>query len=215
MGANIRGFDLSHHQGSISADAWQQAAEAGFSFAIVKATEGLTFTDGQFAANVQNALAAGFVVAAYHFMHADQDGGDQAQFFLNTIAPFAGHLGGVLADGISLPPAAMDLEQVTDAADWPTVDLATRIARVGHFLDAVDANFGAMTLVYTAPGWFDDTFQGADWSGHPLWIAAPNVAQPPTCGAWAAPFCWQYSWTGDVPGIGSGTIDLDVIFDPN
>lgn len=45
----LHGIDVSHHQGNVN---WLAVAEAGVSFAFAKATEGDTFADPQFSANL-------------------------------------------------------------------------------------------------------------------------------------------------------------------
>lgn len=59
------GLDISHHQ-----DARLDLAQChreGIDFVVLKATEGSTFVDSEFAANLAEARAAGLLVAAYHY----------------------------------------------------------------------------------------------------------------------------------------------------
>src|SRR5256714_3531030 len=64
----LEGIDVSHWNGSID---WSQVASSGERFAIMKATEGVSYVDPTYAHNRQAALAAGMVVAAYHFARPD------------------------------------------------------------------------------------------------------------------------------------------------
>jgi hypothetical protein len=62
------GLDISHHQDLALNLA--QARRDGCEFAFLKATEGATFTDSEFAANLAEARAAGMLVAAYVYQRS-------------------------------------------------------------------------------------------------------------------------------------------------
>lgn len=61
------GIDISHHQGVFDL---ARAAREGIEFAIFKATEGSTFIDSRFAANMAAARRLGMPFAAYHYQRA-------------------------------------------------------------------------------------------------------------------------------------------------
>lgn len=63
------GLDISHHQDPRLDLA--QARREGIEFIVLKATEGRSFVDREFAANLAEARAAGLLVAAYHFVRGD------------------------------------------------------------------------------------------------------------------------------------------------
>lgn len=71
----VFGLDLSHYQ-ALSLDLAQCKRE-GIDFVFLKATEGNTFTDSAFAANLAEARAAGLLVAAYHYVRASAAASDQ------------------------------------------------------------------------------------------------------------------------------------------
>ena len=60
----VLGIDVSRWQGIIN---WAQVKADGFQFAIIKASEGGTFVDPDFASNWAAAKAAGLVRGAYCF----------------------------------------------------------------------------------------------------------------------------------------------------
>lgn len=62
------GLDISHHQ-DLALDL-AQCRRDGCEFVFLKATEGATFTDSEFAANLAEARAAGMLVAAYVYQRA-------------------------------------------------------------------------------------------------------------------------------------------------
>jgi glycosyl hydrolase family 25 len=64
----IFGLDVSHHQNG-NPDFVRARAE-GIEFVFIKATQGATFVDDRFVANVKAATAAGQLVAAYHYVTA-------------------------------------------------------------------------------------------------------------------------------------------------
>jgi lysozyme len=49
---------------------FNRVKSAGYSLAIIKATEGVDYTDPSFTANVNGARTAGMIVGAYHLMRA-------------------------------------------------------------------------------------------------------------------------------------------------
>lgn len=63
------GLDISHHQAA-SLDLAQCRRE-GVEFLFIKATEGSSFVDPEFAANLNKARAAGMLVAAYHYVRSN------------------------------------------------------------------------------------------------------------------------------------------------
>lgn len=60
----VRGIDISSHNGMMNLEA---ARADGIEFAFIKASEGESFGDPNFALNHEKATAAGMKVGAYHF----------------------------------------------------------------------------------------------------------------------------------------------------
>src|SRR5690242_20476438 len=63
------GLDISHHQ-NLGLDLAQCRRE-GVEFVFIKATEGATFVDPDFGANLAGARSAGMLVAAYHYLRSN------------------------------------------------------------------------------------------------------------------------------------------------
>ncbi|MFR9732192.1 glycoside hydrolase family 25 protein [Saccharopolyspora sp. MS10] len=80
--AVLYGIDISHHQGAF--DLGRTRAE-GFDFAFLKATEGSSFVDSRFGANLANARGAGLLTAAYHYQRADSSAASQAGHIIATV----------------------------------------------------------------------------------------------------------------------------------
>src|SRR5438270_11517092 len=195
----LEGIDISNWQGSID---WSQVASSGERFAIMKATEGVSYVDPTYAHNRQAALAAGMVVAAYHFARPDlhpTEAGAAAE---------AGHfvdIAGIRAGDI-IP--ALDLER--DGGLSP----AKLIAWAEAWLQEVKARTGITPMIYTGPArWqqkMGNTPQFAD-EGYRLWLAHWTTGAPTVpAGNWGGRgwTFWQYSDCGKVPGIGR-CVDLD------
>lgn len=70
------GVDVSHWQGP--AVDFAALRREGIEFAIIKATEGDSFTDSEFLSNLRRARAAGMLVAAYHYVRIGVSAVDQA-----------------------------------------------------------------------------------------------------------------------------------------
>ena len=86
------GVDVSQFQGEID---WEQAADAGVEFAIVRVggrgyTEGKLYEDTYFDRNVQGALDAGLAVGAYFFSQAItvEEALEEARFVLERVRDY-------------------------------------------------------------------------------------------------------------------------------
>ena len=62
----------------------------------MKATEGLSFVDDQFARNWRKSRQAGIIRGAYHYFIGYKSGKEQAQNFINTVTLSPGDLPPVL-----------------------------------------------------------------------------------------------------------------------
>ncbi|MCW5953083.1 MAG: lysozyme, partial [Propionibacteriaceae bacterium] len=70
----VWGVDVSRYQGEID---WPVLAAQGIEFAFIKATEGSSYVDPRFAANLEGASAAGLRAGAYHFFSFESAGATQ------------------------------------------------------------------------------------------------------------------------------------------
>ncbi len=195
----IEGIDVSHWQGTID---WPAVAAAGKRFTYIKASEGTSFVDGDYAANRVQARAAGLYVGAYHYARPDATAGDaaaEADHFVDTAQPAAGEL---------LP--ILDLEE---SGDLPTAALQEWVQA---YLDRIYERLGVRGVIYVSPNFWKTSMGDTTWfatAGYPvLWIAHWTDAGAPSVPAanWAGNgwTFWQYTSNGTVPGI-SGRVDLD------
>lgn len=186
----LEGVDVSHHNGNVD---WQAVKNAGISFAFIKATEGNSFVDPLFAANMAGCRAAGIVPGAYHFFHYDIDPGAQAQHFIKTI--------GQVQPG-DMPPT-IDVEAPGDGGGNITSPASEVVKNIQQFLDNVHQATGHQCIVYTYPYFWQTVLGNPNTfaTTNPLWIASYGVPAPHLVGGWQTYTFWQYTDNGSVPGI--------------
>jgi lysozyme len=177
----VKGIDVSNNNGHVD---WRKVYAAGYRFAWCKASEGLTFTDSTFLANVKAAQAAGLQVGAYHFLTGGPVASQAAHFA--QLVRAAG-----LGRGHLLPVVDAEKAGVTTT-------------QVKEFVDGVHNLLGVRPVIYTFPAF-------AQWPstfGCKLWIANFGVAKPTIPAPWKAYAAWQYSSTARVPGV-NGNCDVN------
>lgn len=184
----LKGLDVSVWQGVIN---WPQVKDDGYDFAIVKATEGSTIVDTDFAANWAGAKAAGLVRGCYCFTRPEQgDPEAQAAHFVQTVGAWEP---GDLAAG--------DFETPGGTSDESAFALA--------WLGSVAKAIGFDPLVYCAEFWASSRLKDARMAEYPLWLACLDPeALPASIGVWKSVALQQNTWALHVPGI-SGDVDGD------
>jgi lysozyme len=180
------GIDLHSTQWPVD---WSQVAASGRTFVYIKATEGMTVTDGRMASHHEGAGANGLRRGAYHYFRA-REGAEQIDHFLSTL------------DGLDweLPPV-LDVEEADGQA------LSVVVSRLAECLEASPKNVG----IYTMPG-FWNTLPNIDVASAWLWCATWGP-RPLGCIGFDAPKIWQYSASAIVPGY-PGHADVNRILDP-
>ncbi len=183
----IRGIDVSHHQGKID---WQRVAADDVAFAIIKATEGGTHADTQFATNLREARAAGLAVGAYHFFTFCRPGADQAKNFI-----------AVVPRGEPLLPPVVDIEFGGNCPQRPSPEQLN--AELAAFLGPVEMAFGKQAIFYLTDEAADAYSAGI--MARRRWLR--SLAIRPGGSDW---IYWQYHNMGRVDGI-TGDVDLNVL----
>ena len=186
----IHGIDVSHHNKSIN---WSlvkkmrvEKIRLGFSF--IKATEGITFVDDQFARNWKKSKQAGIIRGAYHYLIPYKSGEAQAQNFINTVDLQPGDL-----------PPVLDVETISGS------NVAELRKNALEWLETVENYYGVEPLIYTGTDFYG-RYLGAPFDDYPLWVAhyqqlhQPRIARP-----WNL---WQHNETGHVNGI-STAVDFN------
>lgn len=181
------GVDISNHQGDVDLAA---VAAHGISFAFMKASEGVYFTDHTFARNWVNARAAGLVRGAYHFARPSKSNPKaEAAYFLSVVENAGG-----------LEPGDLLVLDMEDAGVPEDKDLTNLVL---IFLLEVEAVTGVAPLVYS--GWWYLEPHIPDigrLDGYKLWLASYGDIEP------RGATIWQYTDRGRVNGI-HGNVDMN------
>lgn len=189
--AQTPGMDVSSHQGAVN---WTTARANGARFAYVKATEGTTYRNPDFAQQYNGSFNAGMIRGAYHFALPDRSSGaTQGNFFVD-------HGGGWSADGKTLPPA-IDLEYNPYGASCYGKTQAAMVSWIHDIANTVRARTGRDPVFYTSTSWWTlCTGNSAAFSANPLWVAryASSVGTLPA--SWSFQTIWQFADAGVFPG---------------
>lgn len=182
----LKGFDVSHWQNDRGPIDWRKLADQGYTFAMIKLTEGQNFIDPEHAKNIAGAKAAGLMVGGYHF----------ARFQTALAAKEeADHFRSV-AKHFDLDYVILDIEHPEAAGDL------TYEASV--FMDAI-ADLGK-PLLYSYPAWIRSHFSD-EITKYPLWIAHYGVKEP-DIHPWQEWQVWQHSSSAHIDGL-AGDVDVN------
>jgi len=181
--ANAAGIDVSSYQGSFN---WQ-AEKGAISFGFMKATEGSSIVDPQFARNWQQAKSIGIVRGAYHFGHPKDGAATDASAFLAVVRAHGLEPGDLLALDLEVSDGLAPAQVAAYGRNW-CADVAKATGRT--------------PIVYTFIS-FAQQGNCAGLGGHPLWIADPSspAGRPTVPAPWTHWAFHQYA---------SSTLDKDV-----
>ncbi|QXD12457.1 lysin [Lactiplantibacillus plantarum 2025] len=198
---SLNGFDVASYQAGMN------VGEVAGDFVLVKATEGIDYTNPEFNGHAKQTLSAGKKLGVYHFIRNDSDIKQQADYFLTVVKPYIGKAMLVL-----------DFENTSGSTiqNQAGVDLAKQ------WLDYVYSQTGVRPIVYTGINcenvlnW--DIVVNANYG---LWIAqynnydVVNGYQPRdlygSLKHWKTAVMFQYTSTGQLPGW-NGNLDFDVFY---
>lgn len=190
----VRGVDVSMYQGDID---WQTLSSQGISFAFIKATEGSSHIDPQFAENFAAASETGLRIGAYHFFSYDSSGSTQADNFIATVPKIDNQL-----------PPVIDIEFYGDkAVNLP--DMETTRASLHELIDKLEAEYDVSPILYVTRRSYD-LFVKDDFVENDIWIRSVFMSAALSDGRrWTF---WQYSNRGRLSGYEGAEkfIDLNV-----
>ncbi|KIC11916.1 glycoside hydrolase [Leisingera sp. ANG-M1] len=189
----VHGIDVSRYQGEVD---WRQVRRAGVAFAYIKATEGGDHTDPRFRENWQGARSAGLPRGAYHYYYFCRPAAEQARWFIKHVP----------RDANALPPV-LDMEWNHRSRTCKLrPDGATVRAEARKFLNILERHYGKRPVIYTTVDFYRDTGIG-QLSGTEFWLrsVAGHPREVYSGKAWSF---WQYTGTGQVPGV-EGDVDLN------
>lgn len=186
----VRGVDASHYQGQMN---WDVIADQGITFAFLKATEGSGTVDDCFAANWENARAAGLYVGAYHFFSFDSSAATQADNYCSVVPD----------DENALPPV-IDLEfyRSENLPDAAAVQESLRIL-VGRFRGV----YGKKPIIYTTKECWEAYLKDTELD-YTLWIR--SIFTPPLTKFKPEWTFWQYNPHGILDGYTGGDVRIDL-----
>lgn len=187
-------LDVSNNQGIVD---WYTCARSGqVAAAIDKASEGVTFDDGTFVANITSARRTGLRVGAYHFARPVNNTPDkEAAHFLRQLDGVGGPAGIV---------CVLDIEN-TDAH-------GSEAAWALRWLQIVEQATGRPPMLYTYGGWWQQHGSpDVTFARYPLWLAAYQSSMPAAPRPWPRVHMWQHTSGGACPGA-SGRVDLSTFF---
>lgn len=183
----IEGIDVSRYQDRID---WTEVANADFDFAFVKATEGLSHIDPNFALNWLDIREAGMRRGAYHFFRPEVSGEEQAYHFFQTVELLAGDL-----------PPVLDVEVIGQLSTEALVE------QVSIWVELAELHYGVKPVIYSGQKFYNRHLAGR-FDEYPLWLARYSSRAPVAACGREFQF-WQYADQGKVAGI-SGDVDLNV-----
>lgn len=184
------GIDVSHHQGKID---WEnlfvtERYDTVIHFVYCKATEGTDHVDTRWQRNRKNLQKLQIPHGAYHFFSTKTAPRPQATHFLNHWKK----------SETDLPPV-LDVE----TEGFSDKDL---IAKMKIWLTEVENKTGMRPIIYTSLHFFETKFKN-DFKDYKFWIASYTCI--PGCIDDSRIIHWQYSETGELPGI-KEKIDFNV-----
>ena len=226
----IQGIDVYSGDGSVN---WTSVKNGGYSFAFVKATEGVNFVDTRFNTNMAAANAAGVYVGPYHLARPDSlngvpftsyngqpldpnsstqtnrdgynDATSEAGDFIAAIKPYYQQTGVTHF----LKPV-IDVE-TADIPDFGSTSLDKTFVSdwVQIFSDDVFASLGVRPFIYLSESNANTYWTSTIASEHPLWEAwykGTGTTSPPTTAntpLWSPWSFWQ--WSDGTDSIATGS----------
>ncbi|MCB4211751.1 lysin [Lactiplantibacillus plantarum] len=198
---SLNGFDVASYQAGMN------VGKVTGDFVLVKATEGIDYTNPEFNEHAKQTLSAGKKLGVYHFIRNDSDIKQQADYFLTVVKPYIGKAMLVL-----------DFESTTGS----TIQNQAGVGLAKQWLDYVYQKTGVRPVLYTGIS----CENSLDWSSvvkanYGLWIAqynnynVVNGYQPRdlygSLKHWKTAVMFQYTSTGQLPGW-NGALDFDVFY---
>lgn len=181
---NIRGIDVSHHQGKVD---WTKISkDPSIKFAYIKATEGRTMTDARFSYNARNASKNGILVGAYHFYSLTSSPEEQFKNFKKTC-----------------PKGSTDLIPMIDVE--PRGKLTNeRVRKVCHdvriIADLMEDYYGKKPMLYCSIAMYDYCLRKEFGDEYVLCIGHPSKT-PPILKGKKHYDIWQYTYSGKIAGV--------------
>lgn len=188
----VRGVDVSSYQGEID---WHVLAGQNIDFAFIKATEGSSHGDANYAQNYEQAAKTGLRIGAYHFFSYESPGLTQAQNFIATVEK---------AEGL-LPPV-VDVEFYGGNEKNPPAK-AGIVAELTAFLLELEKYYGQKPIIYATEKSYRLYIAGG-FADYDIWIR--DVFSNPKLSDGRSWTFWQYTNREVLPGYAGQEMFIDM-----
>lgn len=185
----IRGLDISHHQGNIN---WEKLSKYNFKFIYIKATEGDDFKDMKFKDYREEAKKTGLITGAYHYYSLRIKGKIQAKNFIQTVSK----------EENSLPPV-IDLEFGGNSKYRPGKE--EFIKELKDYIAEIETYYNKKPVLYVTYKFYNSYLTG-EFSGYKIWIRDIFKHPKNLDHEW---IFWQYHSRAKIEGI-TGFVDLNI-----
>ena len=177
----LQGIDISHHQGEID---WSVVKKTvpDLAFVYVKCSEGNSYIDPRFSANVKGARAQGFRVGTYHYFRMTSGAHEQFKHF-------KGQIDKVITDLIPM----VDVEK-SDGKPRREFQDSLRV-----FLDLLEKEYGSRPMIYGTNRSYNELC-APEFNDYPMYIGRYGNNKPIVKGP-SHYTIWQYSESGRIKGI--------------
>jgi GH25 family lysozyme M1 (1,4-beta-N-acetylmuramidase) len=191
---DVRGIDLPSSAQGID---WTEVAQAGYGFAQMESTEGTSYTDPGYAADLEGAKAAGLDAGGYHFaIPSDSSGTAQADYAIAHA--------GYAADGHTLP-ITLDIEDNPSGSECYGLSDTAMVAWIKAFSTEVDTRTGRLPIIFTSPAWWATCTGGSSaFSANPLAVGSYGTSAPVLPSGWTTWTFWLATSNTTVPGVPGG-----------
>lgn len=170
--AGVLGIDVSKNQGQID---WVKVANGGYKFAFIKASEGIGYTDKNFAENIKSASINTLLVGPYHFARpaANKNPEDEAKWFLQAAGDYIkrGYLRPVL--DVEVPPSSYPEAEIEEMEAMSDSDLQDWVLR---WMNYIEDKTGQIPILYTNRDYYSGKLKKLiDEENYDIWISDPST----------------------------------------
>ena len=188
---SVSGIDISKYTPDVD---WGKVKKARAAFVFIRATQGTTLTDSEFADTWSKARQAGIRRGAYHVYRTSEDPVQQARYFLSVLGTL---------ENDDLPPA-IAVSVLPGTQDAPPEVLSRGLVQC---LQEVENTLHRKPLISAPSYWIQEHLTGDAIHAYPLWLAqyGPKCKTP---SGWLKWTFWQYTAAGRLDGV-SGVAHLN------
>lgn len=189
--SKVYGIDVSHHQGNIDWTKVKSWNSNELKFVYIKATEGSSWVDPNYKANIKGANKTKLLVGSYHYFRTTSSPEAQFKNFISVV-----------------DTSKQDLVPLIDLEERNNWDANTYHKNLKKFLSLVEKHFGKKPILYTVNSFYNKnlSYKYMDYEI----LVGRYGANPPLMidlNSWAI---WQFSETGRVKGIPKN-VDINVV----